>query len=169
MAKAKVKFDFKELLLKKGEHIALGVAGVSLVIMLIWGISAFAGAANSTEISKEFNTKAASIDSAIKNPNDTQEPPPLPEWAKLGKATPHDKVPVAEFELIGTLFDPTGRPDVKRENPTVFGIEEYQVDLVRGAMPGYDITYENDGKDALIAVRVSKKIDGQDKEKLKES
>ena len=43
---ARPKLNVKELLIKKGEYIALGVAGVGLAILLLWGVTTGVGAAN---------------------------------------------------------------------------------------------------------------------------
>src|SRR5205823_2819591 len=56
-----------------------------------------------------------------------------------------------DFALANTLFDPVGRPDTKWEVPPVLGIREYQVDLVRAPMKGFDIKYDGNGN-ATIAV-----------------
>ena len=162
---ARPKLNVKELLIKKGEYIALGVAGVGLAILLLWGVTTGVGAANPAEISKEFTTKSASIQQKISDPNDPMLPDPLGASMAPGKSAPYNRVPVSEFAYNGPLFDPVGRPDTKRENPIVWGIEDYQVDLILGAMPGFDIIFV-DGKDPQIAVRVEKKLEGQAKEKL---
>jgi hypothetical protein len=163
---AKKKIDFKDLLLRKGEYIALGVAGFGLVVLLLWGISTGAGAANPAEISKEFVSKANSISQRINDPNDSATPDPLPDSVKAGKTNPYVPIAPDQFASNAILFDVIGRPDTKRKNPPVLGIEEYQVDLVRGAMPGYDIVYA-EGKEPLIAVRVEKKIDKANAEKVR--
>jgi hypothetical protein len=164
-SKSKSKFDAKDFLLKKGEYVALTVAGIVLLLLLMMGVSSLSDAANPAEISKEFASKSDSINKRINDPNDPKTPDPLPGWTE--KKSDYKMVALTDFPQYGTLFDPTGRPDSKRQNPKVFGIEEYQVDLVRGAMPGYDIIYVNDGKDAQIAVKVTKKTDELNKDKLK--
>lgn len=163
---AKQKFDFKDLMLRKGEYIALGVAGFGLVVLLLWGITTGAGAANPAEISKEFVSKAEQINRKIADPNDSATVDPLHESLRPGKINPYVEVAADNFTSKATLFDVVGRPDTKRENPKVYGVEEYQVDLFRGAMPAFDIVY-TEGKEPLIAVRVEKKIDKANAEKLK--
>jgi len=165
MAKPKVKLDFKELLLKKGEYLALGIAAVGLVVLLLWGVTTGAGAANPAEISKDINAKASAIGTRINDPNDPTAPDPLHESVRTDKKTPYLPIGPDQFAANGVLFDVVGKPETKRVNPDVWGIEEYQVDLVRGAMPGYDIIYV-DGKEPQIAVRVEKKLSATDKEKL---
>ncbi|MDB5312964.1 MAG: hypothetical protein JWO38_7166, partial [Gemmataceae bacterium] len=162
---AKPKLNMQELLLKKGEYIALGVAGVGLVILLLWGATTWAGAANPTEISKDLTNKSTSIIGSINNPNSDAKPNELEPWAKVGVKGEYRSVPINDFTMSGPLFDPVGRPDTKRENPSVLGIEEYQVDLVRAPMRGYDIS--DLGDTPRIAVKVVKKLGEQDKEKMR--
>lgn len=171
MAKSKgkgSKLNVKELLLKKGEYIALGVAGFGLVVLLFMGVSTGLGKADPAKISNELKSKSDGITRAISNPNDETQPDPI-DLLKPNSNVYFDyrRVKPEEFALTWVQFDPTGRPDTKRENPRVLGIEEYTLDLVRGAMPGYDIIYVNDGKDAQIGVIVTKKLSDQDKEKVK--
>jgi len=164
---AKAKFDFKDLLLRKGEYIALGVAGVGLVVLLLMGVSTGAGAANPDEISKKFTSKSENILRRISDPNDTATPDPLSEDVRAGKSAPYQPIGSEQFATNAILFDVVGRPDSKRENPRVQPIEDYQVDLLRGAMPGYDII-NVDGRE-LIAVRVEKKLDKNAQDKIRDA
>ncbi|MDB5312955.1 MAG: hypothetical protein JWO38_7157, partial [Gemmataceae bacterium] len=162
---AKPKLNVQELLLKKGEYLALGVAGVGLVTLLLWGATTWAGAASPTDISKDLTGRIAIIQDLISDPNSDAKPGDLPLWATRGVKGEYQTVSIKEFPLTGQPFDPVGRPDTKRENPTVLGIEEYQVDLVRAPMRGYDIS--DLGDTPRIAVKVVKKLGDQDKEKVR--
>ena len=85
-----------------------------------------------------------------------EEPPELtpPEW--IGKAGRFKTASVSEFpQAKNPFFDPTAQPNTKRENPTVLTIGDYQVDLTRAAMLGYDIIFDANGE-PLIAVLTSK-------------
>ena len=42
--KSKVKFDLKGFLLKKGEYLAMGIAGFFLFLLMVWGITKWTGA-----------------------------------------------------------------------------------------------------------------------------
>jgi len=164
---SKPKFNFKELMLKKGEYIGLGAAVAAFAILLLLGISTWSDKADPTKISTDLNNKSASVSKKIADPNDTAVPPPLPKWAEKDKKMDYIPVAVDEFPQTGPLFDPTGRPDSKRKNPLVLGIEEFQPDLVRGSMRGYDIIDPPEGP--RVAVQVTRKIENQDKEKLKKA
>ena len=164
---AKPKLNLKELMLKRGEHIALGVSGAFLALLLMWGISTGTEAADHGKISNDLTSQAKGIYAKIATGE--QDPDALPEWAvdvkNKPKIDPYKPVPPREFALTGQPFDPTGRPDTKRENPLVLGLGEHQLDLVRAPMKGFDIIYDNNG-DAKIAVKVVKLKAGQNKNTL---
>lgn len=165
MAKGKSKTDFKQLLLKKGEYIAMGLAGLLLVIFLGWGISHWAGKDDPDKISKDLTTKAQGVTAKI---NSTELSPDdialgaLPDWLK--KESKFDQVSVRDFPLTTPPFDVTGKPDTKRENPTVLTLGNYQVDLIRVPMRGYDIVYTKGDEEPLIAMITSKTVSEQDKD-----
>ena len=161
---AKPKLNVKELLLKKGEYIAFGVAGVGLLLLLVMGASTWAGAEDPAKLANDLKTETGQVHRSIAN--NTADPEPLPTWAQAGKKSDYPHVSVKEFPQSGVLFDPTAKPDTKRDNPSVVGIDEYQVDLIRAPMKGNDIIYDNDGN-GRIAVRVVSKIGEQDKARIK--
>jgi len=175
MAKVKKpKINFKDLLLQKGEYLALGIGGAGLLVLLFWGVSTALSAKPPETAVKSFNDEANRMKSRLAAP----EIPPdekekieqelrLAEWKSIvtGKFAP---VPPEEFVSANNLFDPIGRPDTKWEIPQVLAIKEAQVDLVRAPMKGYDIIYEGDGK-ARIAILEAKKTDKLDEEKLRDA
>jgi hypothetical protein len=167
---SKSKVDFKQILIAKGEYIAMGTAGLFLAVLLMWAASRWSSAKDPDKISKELLTKAQNVQSSISNPNVEITPEmlgegQLPDW--LTKKFEYRRVAVSHFATKGPLFDPIAKPDTKKENPIVWPLVNYQVDLVRGGMRGYDILLEAD-KEPLIAVIVAKKINEQDAEKVKE-
>jgi hypothetical protein len=165
---AKSKANFQDLLLKKGEYIVLGVAGAALVLLLALGVMTYTSEAKDPKaISEKLVSKSKNIDAAIGREAEPGAVPPLEDWAKPGKPGGYAPVPVRDFPLSTVMFDPTARPDTKRENPRVWGIgDDYQVDLVRAPMKAHDIVYDTEGN-AKIAVRVVKKQSEADKDKIK--
>ena len=163
---SKPKLNVKELLLKKGEYLVLGVAGAGLLLLLLGGGSAYSEAKDPKKIADGLTSKAQRINSAVNDPADPGAVPPLDGVYKPGTPGTYPRIPVQDFALSGVMFDPTARPDTKRENPRVLGIGDYQVDLVRAPMKAHDIVYDPDGG-AKIAVRVVKKTSDADKEKVK--
>ena len=63
--KSKVKFDFKSFLLKKGEYLAMGVAGFFLFLLMLWAIGKASNAEDPADIHKELTQKASSVQSQI--------------------------------------------------------------------------------------------------------
>ncbi|MBN9520295.1 hypothetical protein J0H58_17490, partial [bacterium] len=167
-SKSKSKVDFKDLMLRKGEYVVLGVAGLGLLLLLMGGISTYSEAKDPKTIANGLTSKAKNIDAAVTREAEPGAVPGLEDWAKPGGKSSYAAIPVKDFPLSGVMFDPTARPDTKRENPRVMPIGVYQVDLVRAPMKAHDIVYDPDGG-AKIAVRVVKKQSDADKEKVKEA
>ncbi|MBA4187969.1 MAG: hypothetical protein C0467_08110 [Planctomycetaceae bacterium] len=168
MAKARSKGEFKQMLVAKGEFLAMGVAGLFLVIFLIWGASRWSGAKNPVEMAEKLDRQAENVQRKIRDPNVSDadlEEAKLPDW--ITKPFRNPVVPVELFATTGPQFDPIAKPDTKKENPLVLPIGAYQVDLVRAPMKGFDITFDNAGT-AKIGVIISKAVSEQDKEKRKD-
>lgn len=169
MAKPKIKLDVKGFLLRKGEVLAMGAAGFCLVVLLLWGASKWSSAKDPNEIAKgladQSNRVTTSIDKGEPKPEDLEAIKPQ-EF--IVKPVINKPATTSAFPWHGPVFDPVAQPSTRRENPVVFNITDYQVDLTRSAMPGYDIIY--DGNDeALIAVLATKKVGELDKKKLQDA
>jgi hypothetical protein len=167
--KSKSKIDIKQFLIAKGEYVAIGVAGLFLVILLLWGITKWSSAKPPTETVKALKTGADQVQRGINRgkselTEEDKQPAQVPVWV----TTPYVFNPVStkDFPLTNPQFDPTAKPDTKRENPHVLPIEVYQVDLVRGSMKGTDIIEGNDGV-PRIAFLTTKTIAAPDKAKMK--
>lgn len=164
--KSKVKFDFKGFLLKKGEYLAMGIAGFFLFLLMVWGITKWSGAEPPDKFHKEMTAKANQVQSAIGNTQVTEADKAdavLPPWVN-GDLT-FKPAPVSDFALTVPQFDPTAKPDTKKENPNVLRMGTYQVDLIRGSMKGFDIVPGTEGEQ-MIAVIYNKKVDPQDLSKV---
>ena len=117
------------------------------------------------KITKDLTQKAQSVQTQISKTEPTdadRELAKVPEWVDVPYK--FKEAPVRDFALTGPPFDPTAKPDTKKENPSVLPIGAYQVDLIRGGMKGFDIIEGKDG-DRLIAVIYDKQIDPQDHDK----
>ena len=171
-AKSKLKFDFKDFLLKRGEYLAMGIAGFFLVILTLWGITKWSSAKDPDKISKDMTQKAASVTSQVNGDQvtdaDKEEAKP-PTWVTT--ISPFRAALVSDFPITTPLFDPIAKPDTKRENPNVLPIGlyagAYQVDLIKGSMKGFDIIEGKEGEQ-IIAVIVDKKVEGQDTKRTQE-
>jgi hypothetical protein len=164
---AKPKFNAKEFLLRRGEVLVMGAAGFFLLVMLVWGASKW-GSANPVKEVDTLKTQVAQVNSKIENgtPADAdldQLKPPA--WIKTGFA--FKPVPVATFaQAKWPLRDPVAQPSTKRDNPDVLPIGDYQVDLTRSAMLGFDIILNKNNKPEIAVL--TKATEGKyDKDKLK--
>jgi hypothetical protein len=165
---AKAKFDPKDFLLRRGEVLVMGISGFFLVLMLIWGVSKWSSAMDPKEKADKLTQLAESVNTKIKTGTPTAEQTQsldLPEWLKP-KPGGLAKASAADFSM-GQLFDPTAAPSTKRDNPIVLPIGEFQADLVKGAMPGYDIIIVDEEGEPLIAVLTKTTESKLDEDKLK--
>jgi hypothetical protein len=167
--KTKSKIDFKQILLAKGEYIALGVAGLFLALLLFSGVSKLSSARDPEKISKDLKNSADQVNQKIKTGQITGEDEKLivpPNW--IIKPIEYKTADVRDFPLTGPLFDPIAKPDTKKENPVVldFDPKGWQADLIRISFKAYDITRDNDGN-VSIAVIVDKPFGKMDSEEMK--
>jgi hypothetical protein len=166
MAKAKSKGSLGQFLLNKGEYVAMGAAAFFLVVLFGWGVSRWSSAKDPGALSKKMSDDARSLQSRIAKAEPSEEELKqwdLPPW--LVQKPTLIKVEARELPLTVPQFDPIARPDTKRENPTVIKLENYQVDVVKVPMKGYDI--QKLKKDEVrIGVITAKAVGEQDKKKL---
>ncbi|VTS00915.1 unnamed protein product [Gemmata massiliana] len=168
MAKAKVKFDAKDFLLRKGEILVMGVAGVSLVALLFWGVTKWASAEDPNKIASDLARKSEQVKTNIATGKPTEaELDAIKPAEFIIKRQNNTPARTNDFPVSGPIFDPTAQPSTKRDNPIVFNVGDYQIDLVSGAMPGYDIIY--DGDEPMIAVLTTAVKSDLDKQKMKEA
>jgi hypothetical protein len=165
---AKPKFDAKDFLLRRGETLVMGVAGLFLFLLLVWGVSKGTSAMDPDKESKNLLSQADGVTKKIENgtPADA-DLDQLKMPASLEKNSKLVAAPATVFLGPGRFFDPTAQPNTKRENPLVVPIGNFQIDLIRGAMTGYDIIVPDggDGK-AYIAVLKKKTESNIDQGKL---
>ena len=163
MAKGTSKTGAKSKFVAKGEYIAMGVSGLFLALLLIWGASRWAGAQDPAKISSDLNQKAQQVHNRIATGDisaEDAEAAKQPDW--VAKTSEYKAARIDDFKITGPQFDPIAKPDTKRENPRVLPIGAYQIDLTRAPMKAYDITYDNEGR-AKIGVIVSKIVGEVDK------
>ena len=137
-----------------------------LFLLMIWAVGKASNAKDPLVVHKELTSKATSVQNQVNSDqvSDTAKTDAeLPAWVKGD--LPFNIVPVEAFLLTNPQFDPIAKPDTKKENPHVFPIGTYQVDLIRGSMRGFDIVPGADGEQ-MIAVIYNKKVEAQDQKKL---
>jgi hypothetical protein len=166
---AKPKFDPKDFLLRRGETLVMGLSGFFLFLLLVWGASKWTSAMDPAKEAKGLTEQADAvnrkIDSGDPDPADLEK---LKLQAWLTEQRKFLAAKASDFTPPGILFDPTGQPSTKRENPVVLPIGDFQADLLKGAMPGYDMIPDEDGE-PLIAVLTTKREGTLDQKKLDEA
>lgn len=160
---AKPKLDLKAFLLKRGEVLAMGFAGLCLLILLVMGAGKWTSAKDPGKTAEKLKSQANQVRNNVENGDLSEEAKTelvLPPWLSGQQAFLKPKA--TDFaQAPQPMFDPTAQPNTKRENPIVHGIGEYQVDLTRAAMLGYDITLDGQGKPfiAILTTKSESKID----------
>ncbi len=157
MAKA----NFKDILLKKGEKIAIGVGiGVGGLLLLL-GLKDAVVAESPADTVKKLTAGATRVNSAINSPGSDAEP--LPEW--VTKTVEVSKpVNPQEFAAVGPTFEPVHTPDFLKENPRVMPIVNAQFDIIQAPMVSLDISGEGDK--TLIGVVTTRQVGEKDKQKV---
>ncbi len=137
--------NIQDILLKKGDKIALGVGAALVGGLTLWGVANFATADSPASLVKQFAGKETALKSQVAA--EGTDAPELPAWVMKGA----DKVPIdtAQFALAGTPFEAVDKPDSLRNNPKVLWITDAQFDFVRFPMRAYDIRTQEDGTTML--------------------
>ena len=146
----------------------MGIAGFFLFLLLLWGVTKWSKHKDPDKITKDLTRKSQAVQTQISKTEPTdadRELAKVPEWVDVAVQVQGGPGPRLRA-LTGPPFDPTAKPDTKKENPSVLPIGTYQVDLIRGGMKGFDIIEGKDG-DRLIAVIYDKQIDPQDHDKAR--
>ncbi|MGL6074102.1 MAG: hypothetical protein ACRC8S_08075 [Fimbriiglobus sp.] len=140
--------SLKDMILQKGDKIAIGIGAASMGLLSLWGLVTLAGAESPTKITKEFEQKASSLKSQVAA--EGQDAPELPGWVMKGA----DKVKIdpQQFAIVGSPFEPVNYPDLKRKNPIILGIDQAHLNVVRFPMISWDIQDSPDGKTVLLGV-----------------
>lgn len=125
----------QELLLRKGDKIALGVGGGLAGLFLVLGLVAVVGADSPSGTAKQFEDQAKRVRNGVSAQG--EDAPPLPDW--VGKVQDFKKIPPAEFAFSGRPFEPTTQPDMLAENPKVMWITDAQTDVIRVPMLALDV------------------------------
>lgn len=133
MAKA----NFKDILLQKGEKIAIGFGAVLLGLFAVLGVMALAGADSPEGTAKDFSNQASRIQSQVAAQGGPAEP--LPEaYTKPFKIV---ELKSGEFALAGSPFEPVAMPDLLHDNPRVLNIVDAHFSILRAPMRAIDIQY----------------------------
>jgi len=142
--------NIQDILLKKGDKIALGVGAALVGGLSLWGVADFATADSPRSLVTQFDNKAGSLKQSVAaEGTDAAE---LPAWVMKGA----DKVPIdpAQFPLAGSPFETVDRPDTLRNNPKVLCIDDAMFDYIRFPMRADDLRIGPDGS-VIFGVKVA--------------
>ncbi len=144
------KAGFKDLLLQKGEKLALiGALGL-LGLFLVWGVVGAAGADNPDKLSKDLDGKSTAVQSKISSTDG--KPTDLPDYAIPNtKKSDFTLVSAPEYQHIGKLFEPVAKPSQRREQPRVLTPVESQINYYGASYKAYDrkFTFDKETGDVL--------------------
>jgi hypothetical protein len=161
MAKA----NFNDILLKKGEKIALAVGLGLCGLFLVLGVVNMVSATSPTVKVNEFTQQAKRVESAVRS--DGQPAADLPEWVQ--KPLKPSQIDTDYFSPPASArpFEPVSKPNMLRENPPVLGIIDVQMNLMTVPMKALDLDIAPDGSVRLGVLVVRKKGDRDRKDVTK--
>ncbi len=128
-------FDFKELMLKHGQFVALGIGLLFLIPLVLLGLEKVFSSGRASANAKVLmdQNKRASDAIAQSHPPEDASKPPL-EFLMDLKTTPIDPIP---YDTVNPWFVPSTIEDTKRRNPEVLLASNFKPDLVRAAIESY--------------------------------
>ncbi|CAN5605940.1 hypothetical protein BH10PLA2_BH10PLA2_18980 [soil metagenome] len=160
-------FDFKELMLKHGQYVALGVGLAALVPLSVLGLGMVFSSGRSSANVKVLQDSAQRANSNITNsrpPEDAAKPPV--EFFVDMNFKPIDPLP---YDTDNPWFVPSTAEDRQRRNPEVLLASNLSGEVVRGAIHIYLTLNEgNKTKVAVLAdkVAVIRKLSAKNQKKL---
>jgi hypothetical protein len=128
-------FDFKELMLRHGQYVALGVGLLVLIPLTLMGMGKVIGSGRASANAKVLLDKTQQANNAIQSSQPTDDVAKPPEEFLLEiKNTPID--PIA-YDTKNPWFVISTIEDLKRRNPEVLMARELKPELVRAGIPSY--------------------------------
>jgi hypothetical protein len=164
------KINFKELLLQKGERIALGAAAViMLALVIVFGLASALGGSSPTKNSTALEDLRKRADQAHQNSH-IQNEAQVREYSKL----PEDLKVVAFKEFSADLFAcprpyfvPNDQEDRKWRRPNVLAADEFHVDLLKGAVQTYILGKDAKGRVTVVLLKTKANAQETDAAKKK--
>lgn len=132
-------FDFKQLMLQKGEKIGLYVGlGVMALLLLFGGISSVKSDSPAS-VASVIQGKATAVLNHIDNDPAKSAEDISPEMKEKVTAP---SVPPEKFPIKSPYYITNSMEDAKRRNPDVLKPDEFQTDLIRASVRFYDVITE---------------------------
>ena len=154
----------KELLLAKGDKIALGVGGGAAGLLLVWGVVSAFGAPPPSATIKSLTDGAGTVSRGVAG--DGEPAAALPGWVE--KTADFKRIDPVQFAARGREFEPVFKPNLLRENPQVRDLlAAAQLNVVRFPYKALDIQEQDDGP-RKVGVLKDKKPDSKDMNKFRQ-
>lgn len=132
-------FDFKQLMLQKGEKIGLYVGlGVMALLLLFGGVSTVKSDSPNTT-ADIIQAKTATVKNRVESGEATSLDDIPPETKGIVSVPP---VQPDKFAIKADHFVPNPLEDTKRRNPDIQKPDAFQVDLIRASVRFYDVIQE---------------------------
>lgn len=132
-------FDFKQLMLQKGEKIGLYIGlGVMALLLLFGGVSTVKSDSPNTT-ADIIQAKTAMVKNRVES-GEATSPDDIPPVTKGIVSVP--PVQPEKFATTTPNFVPNPLEDTKRRNPDILKPDAFQVDLIRASVRFYDVITE---------------------------
>ncbi len=151
------KAGFKDLLLKKGEKIALAACAAAFAVLVFMGLASGGPEKSTAQMIKDLESATSSVKTQIGSET-VVGGKTLPPWvAQTGGLR---AVPSEQFLVSASAFEPISWPSLRKENPKIFKPVEGQVDVFQLALGAKDRQFEldKDGVERLKLMGVFKTV-----------
>ncbi len=151
------KAGFKDLLLKKGEKIALAACAAAFALLLFMGLASGGPEKSTAQMIKDLESATSSVKTQIGS-EATAGVNKLPPWVdQTGGLV---AVPSKDFLVSASAFEPISWPSLRKDNPKVLKPVEGQVDVFLLALGARDRRFEldKDGVERLKLMGVIKTL-----------
>src|SRR5262249_18343188 len=151
------KINFKELLVQKGERIALGAAlGIMALMVIGFGLASALGGSSPKDNAAKLTELKTKAEQALKT---SQPPADLAELPPELKALEVKEVRADWFPPSVPFFTTASQEDRKWRLPEVLAPDEFSVDLIRTAGQVYLV--QGQGKDIQVGVLKAKNVEAK--------
>ncbi|HLN32466.1 MAG TPA: hypothetical protein VK395_32360 [Gemmataceae bacterium] len=149
-------FDFKQFMLRYGEWVGLGVAGIIALPVLFSGLTKAVGSGSPTANAGDISKLASGVQTSINQatpPKEADQPPPE-AFTELKKAHIYS----GDFSTDIPWFVPSTIEDSKRRMPEVLSPVEFKLAVVRADIPEIMLVEDAEGNTIAVYTIKNKEI-----------
>jgi hypothetical protein len=160
-------FDYRQFLIQKGERVALGVAvGLMTLMILVSGLTTALGGHSASSNTREIKELAEQAASKLKN---TAPPANLADLPADLKEVRLATIDPESLDCQNLYFDRSGDADRKWRRPKVLMPDEFNAEVVHGALLSHVLERGEDGKFMVGVLQATNdQPSDESKEKLRE-